>query len=107
MVIWAFFFALFADARALLAKIGVTGTGFEPPHGNPDERDSCIHEGNRIGLDKHHEPLEIGRRSWVVSAAIGDLYGTLMALLFSRIADGTCSSVAPVDKLSVVMILDA
>ena len=87
-------FRVFPAAKALLAKIGVTGEDwrnryrFEPRHRNPDERNSCIHVGDCIGAGE--APRTVGDQSpkLGVSGALGHLYGTVMVLLFSRVADG-------------------
>ena len=78
---------------------------FEPRHGNPDERDSCFHVGDCIGAGE--APRTVGDQSpeLGVSGALGHLYGTVMVLLFRALQMGPASSVAPVDKLSVVLVI--
>jgi hypothetical protein len=78
---------------------------FEPRHGNPDERDSCIHVGDCIGAGE--APRTVGDHSpeLGVSGPLGHLYGTVMVLLFRALQMGPASTVAPVDKRSVVPVI--
>jgi transporter family protein len=62
-LVWALLSALFAAAKALLAKIGVTGVDSNLATAIRTSVILVFHVGIALVLEKHHELLEISRRS--------------------------------------------
>jgi transporter family protein len=58
-----------------------------------------------IALEKHHGISEIGRRSWVFLVLSGMATGLSWLCYFRALQLGPASNVAPVDKLSVVLVI--
>jgi transporter family protein len=99
---WALLSALFAAATALLAKVGI---------------DSNLATAIRttvvfvfawaiaLALQQHHALAHIGRRSWLFLILSGLCTGLSWLCYFRALQLGPASSVAPVDKLSVVLVI--
>lgn len=104
-VLWALLSAVFAAATALLAKVGVA------------KIDSNLATAIRttvvvlfawtiaLGLGSHHGLEEIDRRSWVFLTLSGLCTGLSWLCYFRALQMGQASTVAPLDKLSVVLVL--
>ena len=104
-VFWALLSALFAAATALLAKVGV------------EKIDSNLATAIRtsvilvftwaiaISLNGHHGIALIGRRSWVFLVLSGLCTGLSWLCYFRALQMGPVSGVAPVDKLSVAIVI--
>jgi transporter family protein len=102
---WALLSAVFAAATALLAKVGVSGI------------DSNLATAIRttvvfvfawvvaIALEKHGAIALISRRSWVFLVMSGLCTGMSWICYFRALQLGPASSVAPIDKLSVVLVI--
>jgi uncharacterized membrane protein len=88
-VFWAFLSALFAAGTALLAKVGVEGVDSNLATAIRTSVILVFTWGIAMGLEKHNGLSEIGRRSWLFSGAVRRVHGIILALLFSRPADGT------------------
>ena len=58
-----------------------------------------------ISLEKHHALSEISRRSWLFLVLSGIATGLSWLCYFRALQLGPASSVAPVDKLSVVLVI--
>jgi transporter family protein len=58
-----------------------------------------------IGLEKHNGLAQIGRRSWIFLVLSGICTGLSWLCYFRALQIGPASSVAPVDKLSVVLVI--
>jgi transporter family protein len=106
-VFWAILAALFAAATALLAKVGV------------EKIDSNLATAIRttvvliftwtlaLSLDAHHGISQIGRRSWIFLVLSGLCTGLSWLCYFRALQMGPVSGVAPIDKLSVAVVIVA
>jgi transporter family protein len=104
-IVWALLSAVFAAATALLAKVGVAGI------------DSNLATAIRttvvfvfawviaLSLGHHHAIADIGRRSWVFLVLSGFATGLSWLCYFRALQLGPASGVAPIDKLSVVIVI--
>jgi transporter family protein len=102
---WAILSAVFAAATALLAKVGV------------EHIDSNLATAIRttvvlvftwaiaIGMDAHRGLGAIGRRSWIFLVLSGLCTGLSWLCYFRALQLGPVSSVAPIDKLSVAIVI--
>jgi transporter family protein len=104
-VFWALLSALFAAATALLAKVGVAGIDSNLATAIRTTVILIFTWGVALGLEKHHGLSEIGRRSWVFLVLSGVCTGLSWLCYFRALQIGPASSVAPVDKLSVVLVI--
>ena len=102
---WALLSAVFAAATALLAKVGIAGI------------DSNLATAIRttvvfvfawviaLSLGHHHALAMIGRRSWIFLVLSGMATGLSWLCYFRALQLGPASGVAPIDKLSVVIVI--
>ena len=104
-VFWALLSAVFAAATALLAKVGVTGIDSNLATAIRTTVILVFTWAIAIGLEKHHALEEISRRSWVFLVLSGVCTGLSWLCYFRALQLGPASSVAPVDKLSVVLVV--
>jgi transporter family protein len=104
-VFWALLSALFAAATALLAKVGVEGVDSNLATAIRTSVILIFTWGIALGLEKHHGISEIGRRSWIFLILSGICTGLSWLCYFRALQLGPASSVAPVDKLSVVLVI--
>ena len=102
---WALLSALFAAATALLAKVGVAGIDSNLATAIRTSVILLFTWAIAIGLEKHHGLAEISRRSWIFLALSGICTGLSWLCYFRALQMGPASSVAPVDKLSVVLVI--
>lgn len=102
---WALLSAVFAAATALLAKVGITGIDSNLATAIRTTVIVVFTWGIALSLDKHHGLTEIGRRSWVFLVLSGVCTGLSWLCYFRALQMGPASSVAPVDKLSVVIVI--
>src|SRR3984885_15721721 len=102
---WALLSALFAAATALLAKIGVEGVDSNLATAIRTSVILVFTWGIALALEKHHGLPEIGRRSWMFLVLSGICTGLSWLCYFRALQLGPASSVAPVDKLSVVLVV--
>ena len=102
---WALLSALFAAATALLAKVGVAGIDSNLATAIRTSVILLFTWGIAIGLEKHHGLAEISRRSWIFLVLSGICTGLSWLCYFRALQLGPASSVAPVDKLSVVLVI--
>ncbi|TNM42803.1 EamA family transporter [Nocardioides albidus] len=101
---WALLSAVFAALTAIFAKVGVR------------EIDSDVATFVRtvvilvtlglilLTLGKLHSPGEVGARTWVFLVLSGLATGASWICYFRALKVGEASLVAPVDKLSVVLV---
>ena len=106
-VFWAILSAAFAAATALLAKVGV------------ENIDSNLATAIRttvvllftwtlaLSLNAHHGLGAIGRRSWIFLVLSGLCTGLSWLCYFRALQMGPVSGVAPIDKLSVAIVIVA
>ena len=102
---WAFLAAFFAAATALLAKVGVAGIDSNLATAIRTTVVLVFTWTIAIGLEKHHALEQISRRSWVFLVLSGVCTGLSWLCYFRALLLGPASSVAPVDKLSVVLVV--
>src|SRR3982074_257319 len=104
-VFWALLSALFAAATALLAKVGVSGIDSNLATAIRTTVILVFTWAIAISLEKHGDLAEISRRSWVFLVLSGMCTGLSWLCYFRALQMGPASSVAPVDKLSVVLVI--
>ena len=104
-IFWASLSALFAAATALLAKVGV------------EHIDSNLATAIRttvvllfswtiaLSLNAHHGLAAINRRSWTFLILSGFCTGLSWLCYFRALQIGPVSGVAPIDKLSVALVI--
>jgi len=102
---WALLSAVFAAATAILAKIGIAGIDSNLATAIRTTVILIFTWAIAIGLDKHRGLTEIGRRSWLFLILSGIATGLSWLCYFRALQLGPASSVAPVDKLSVVLVI--
>ena len=102
---WALLSAAFAAATALLAKVGVKGIDSNLATAIRTTVVLVFTWAIALGLEKHHGIAQIGRRSWVFLVLSGIATGLSWLCYFRALQLGPASSVAPVDKLSVVIVI--
>jgi bacterial/archaeal transporter family protein len=104
-VFWAFLSAVFAGATALLAKVGVAGIDSNLATAIRTTVVVVFTWTIALGIEKHNAIAEIGRRSWLFLVLSGICTGLSWLCYFRALQLGPASSVAPVDKLSVVFVI--
>ena len=102
---WAILSAVFAAATALLAKVGVAGIDSNLATAIRTSVILVFTWAIAIGFEKHHALGQIGRRSWVFLVLSGICTGLSWLCYFRALQMGPASSVAPIDKLSVVLVV--
>jgi len=102
---WAFLSAVFAALTALLAKVGVAGIDSNLATAIRTTVVVVFTWAIALSLESHHGFLQIGRRSWLFLALSGICTGLSWLCYFRALQLGPASSVAPVDKLSVVFVI--
>jgi transporter family protein len=104
-VFWALLSAVFAAATALLAKVGVAGVDSNLATAIRTSVILVFTWAIAIALEKHHALAQIGKRSWVFLVLSGICTGLSWLCYFRALQIGPASAVAPVDKLSVVLVV--
>ena len=104
-IFWAVLSAVFAAATALLAKVGVSGIDSNLATAIRTTVILIFTWAIAIAFEKHHALSQIGRRSWVFLVLSGICTGLSWLCYFRALQIGPASSVAPVDKLSVVLVI--
>ncbi len=102
---WAILSAIFAAATALLAKVGVSGIDSNLATAIRTSVILVFTWAIAIGFDKHHAISQIGRKSWVFLVLSGICTGLSWLCYFRALQIGPASGVAPIDKLSVVLVV--
>jgi transporter family protein len=102
---WALLSAVFAAATALLAKVGIAGIDSNLATAIRTTVILVFTWAIAIGLEKHHALADISRRSWMFLILSGVATGLSWLCYFRALQLGPASSVAPVDKLSVVIVI--
>ncbi|RZU43120.1 EamA family transporter [Edaphobacter modestus] len=103
--VWAVLSAVFAAATALLAKVGVTGIDSNLATAIRTTVIVAFTWAIALSLESHHEISQISPRSWVFLVLSGIATGLSWLCYFRALQLGPASSVAPVDKLSVVLVI--
>jgi transporter family protein len=104
---WALLSAIFAAATAILAKVGVTGIDSNLATAIRTTVVLIFTWTLSIAFEKHHALADIGRRSWIFLVLSGIATGLSWLCYFRALQLGPASQVAPVDKLSVVIVIVA
>jgi transporter family protein len=104
---WAILSAIFAAATALLAKVGVEKIDSNLATAIRTTVVLVFTWGIALGLNAHHGIGEIGRRSWIFLVLSGLCTGLSWLCYFRALQIGPVSSVAPIDKLSVALVIVA
>ena len=102
---WAMLSAVFAALTAVLAKVGVAGVDSNLATAIRTTVILVFTWGIAIALEKHGGMAEISRRSWVFLVLSGLCTGMSWICYFRALQMGPASSVAPIDKLSVVLVM--
>ena len=102
---WALLSAFFAGATALLAKVGVAGIDSNLATAIRTTVVLIFAWSVALALDSHHGLAHIGRRSWLFLLLSGVATGLSWLCYFRALQLGPASSVAPIDKLSVVVVI--
>ena len=102
---WSILSAIFAAATALLAKSGVAHV--EPNLATAIRTTVVVIFAWAIALalGSHNELGSVDRRSWMLLSASGLATGLSWICYFRALAVGEASKVAPIDKLSVVLVI--
>ncbi len=106
-VFWALLSALFAAATALLAKVGVEHIDSNLATAIRTSVILVFTWAIALSLDAHHGLGAIGRRSWIFLVLSGLCTGLSWLCYFRALQIGPVSGVAPVDKLSVAIVIVA
>ena len=106
-VFWALLSALFAAGTALLAKVGVEGIDSNLATAIRTTVILVFTWAIAIGTDKHHGLMHISQRSWVFLVLSGICTGISWLCYFRALQMGPVSGVAPIDKLSVAIVIVA
>jgi transporter family protein len=106
-VFWAMLSAVFAAATALLAKVGITGIDSNLATAIRTTVVLVFTWAIAISLGHHHMIGQISRRSWVFLVLSGMATGLSWLCYFRALQMGPVSGVAPIDKLSVALVIVA
>ncbi|HEY5211614.1 MAG TPA: EamA family transporter [Acidobacteriaceae bacterium] len=106
-VFWALLSALFAAATALLAKVGVENIDSNLATAIRTSVILVFTWAIALSLDTHHGISAISRRSWIFLVLSGLCTGLSWLCYFRALQIGPVSGVAPVDKLSVAIVIIA
>jgi bacterial/archaeal transporter family protein len=101
---WAFLSAIFAAITALLAKVGVSGIDSNLATAIRTSVVVVFTWAIAIGTESHHDWRSITQRSWIFLVLSGLATGLSWLCYFRALQMGPASSVAPIDKLSVVFV---
>jgi transporter family protein len=104
-LLWALLSAVFAAATALLAKVGISGIDSNLATAIRTTVVFVFAWAIAIAFEQHHALAHIGRRSWLFLLLSGLCTGLSWLCYFRALQLGPASSVAPVDKLSVVLVI--
>jgi transporter family protein len=104
-IVWAIFSAMFAAATALLAKVGVEGIDSNLATAIRTTVVLIITWTLALSLNAHHGLGQISRRSWIFLVLSGICTGLSWLCYFRALQMGPVSGVAPIDKLSVAIVI--
>ncbi|HEY0265042.1 MAG TPA: EamA family transporter [Granulicella sp.] len=102
---WALLSALFAAATAVLAKLGVAHIDSNLATAVRTTVIVVFAWAIALALGRHGEIASIDRRSWFFLILSGIATGLSWLCYFRALQLGPASRVAPVDKLSVVLVI--
>jgi bacterial/archaeal transporter family protein len=104
-LVWALLSALFAAATAILAKIGIAGIDSNLATAIRTTVVLVFTWAIALSLGRHHGMGEIAGRSWLFLVLSGMATGLSWLCYFRALQLGPASAVAPIDKLSVVLVI--
>ncbi len=104
-VAWALLSALFAAATAVLAKVGVAGVDSNLATAIRTTVVVVFAWSIAIALGKHGEIRQVEGRTWLFLVLSGLATGLSWLCYFRALQLGPASRVAPIDKLSVVLVM--
>jgi len=102
---WALLSAVFAAATALLAKVGVAHVDSNLAMALRTSVVMVFAWGIALALGKHGEIRDLDRRTCLFLALSGVATGLSWLCYFRALQLGPASRVAPLDKLSVPMVM--
>jgi bacterial/archaeal transporter family protein len=102
---WALLSALFAAATAILAKIGVAHVDSNLATAIRTTVVLIFAWAIALALGKHGELREVDGRGWLFLTLSGLATGLSWLCYFRALQLGPASRVAPLDKLSVVLVM--
>jgi transporter family protein len=106
-IVWAMLSAVFAAATALLAKIGVEAIDSNLATAIRTTVVLIFTWTLAISLNAHLGLAQINRRSWIFLVLSGMCTGLSWLCYFRALKMGPVSGVAPIDKLSVAIVIVA
>lgn len=101
---WAFSSAVFAALTAILAKVGVSGINSDLATLIRTGVILLASAGIVAGMGEFHGLAETPARSWLFLILSGLATGASWLCYFRALKLGDAARVAPIDKLSVVMV---
>ena len=104
-VFWAILSAVFAAATALLAKVGVEHIDTNLATAIRTSVVVVFAWAIALALNSHHGIGQISRRGWIFLALSGLGTGLSWLCYFRALSLGPVSGVAPIDKLSVALVI--
>jgi transporter family protein len=104
-IFWALLSALFAAATAVLAKVGVAHVDSNLATAIRTTVVLVFAWAIALTLGKHNELRNIDGRTWLFLALSGLGTGLSWLCYFRALQLGPASRVAPLDKLSVVLVI--
>ena len=104
-IVWALLSALFAAATALLAKVGVAHVDSNLATAVRTTVVVVFAWGIALALGKHGELRDLDRRTLMFLALSGVATGLSWVCYFRALQLGPASRVAPLDKLSVPLVM--
>jgi bacterial/archaeal transporter family protein len=104
-IFWALLSALFAAATAVLAKIGVAHVDSNLATAIRTTVVLVFSWAIAISLGKHGEIRQVDGRAWLFLTLSGLATGLSWLCYFRALQLGPASRVAPLDKLSVVLVM--
>jgi bacterial/archaeal transporter family protein len=104
-IVWALLSALFAAATAILAKVGVAGIDSNLAMAIRTTVVLVFAWAIAIALGKHGEIRQVDGRAWLFLTLSGLATGLSWLCYFRALQLGPASRVAPLDKLSVVLVM--
>jgi transporter family protein len=104
-IIWALLSALFAAATAILAKVGVAHVDSNLATAIRTTVVVVFAWSIALALGKHEEIRNVDGRAWLFLTLSGLGTGLSWLCYFRALQLGPASRVAPLDKLSVVLVM--
>lgn len=104
-ILWSLLSAVFAAATALLAKLGVAGVDSNLATAIRTTVVVVFAWAIAVGFGAHRGTAGIAPRTWLFLVLSGLATGLSWLCYFRALQLGPASRVAPVDKLSVVLVI--